>query len=80
MVVWSVRGGRARGSAAGLTVTGVSGWGQAGLLRTMTAMRPNAASSSAKLTIVIGTLLAARPAMLAMVAAGTAMAVQAGTA
>lgn len=64
---------------AGLVVTVVSGWGQAGLLQTITAMRPNAASSRAKLAIVIGTLLADRPTMLAIVAVATAIAVQAGT-
>src|SRR5580693_748501 len=78
-VVRHVRAGRAL-SAAGLAVRGVGGWGQAGLVRTVTAMRANAASSSAKLAIVIGTLLADRPAMLAIVAAGKAMAVQAGMA
>src|ERR1700683_3976792 len=66
--------------AAGPVVTVMSGWVQAGLLRTITAMRANAASSSAKLAIVIGTLLADRPTTLAIVAAATAIAVQAGTA
>jgi len=74
-----VRAGSAL-SAAGLAVTGVWGWFQAGLVRTVTAVRANAASSSAKLAIVIGTLSADRPTMLAMVAAGMAMAVQAGMA
>jgi len=49
--VCQLRAGRAL--TAGLVVTGVSGWAQAGLLRTITAMRPNTASSSAKLAIVV---------------------------
>ncbi len=38
------------------------GWAQAGLVRTVTAVRANAASSRAKLAIVTGTLLAGRQA------------------
>src|SRR4249920_4124977 len=78
-VVRHVRAGSAL-SAAGLAVTGVGGLAQAGLVRTVTAMRANAASVSAKLAIVIGTLLADRPTMLAIVATGMAAAVQAGMA